>query len=115
MLAIGSELVNSRDAQSIEVAMGGLRWHFSVMTQSSIYKNVLCLDIGSGTQDVLYYRSGSKLENCPKFVLPAPARQVGARIRDLTAAKQAVHLHGWNMGGGFYRDVKAHLEAGLAM
>lgn len=73
----------------------------------------LLLDIGSGTQDVLLHVEGLRLENCPKFVLPAPARVVAARIRGLTAAGRAVHLTGTNMGGGFGRAVAKHLEAGL--
>ncbi len=78
-------------------------------------KSILCLDIGSGTQDVLYWQEDLVLENCPKFVLPAPARRVMARLRELTAAGQAVYLHGTNMGGGFYRAAMAHVKAGLPL
>jgi uncharacterized protein (DUF1786 family) len=79
---------------------------------------ILCIDIGSGTQDALYYeeperRGDAVLENCPKFILPAPAQRVAARIRELTAAGRPVYLHGDNMGGGFFHALKAHLEAGL--
>ena len=73
----------------------------------------LILDIGSGTQDVLLYQEGLELENCPKFILPSPARVVAARIRELTAAGRNIHLYGTNMGGGFWRAVKAHQDAGL--
>lgn len=76
-------------------------------------KTCLILDIGSGTQDVLLYQEGLELENCPKFILPSPARNVAARIRELTAAGRAIYLHGQNMGGGFWRAVKAHQDAGL--
>ncbi len=75
----------------------------------------LILDIGSGTQDVLYYNPDLELENCPKFVLPSPARLVAARIQELTARGRNIHLFGRNMGGGFYKAVKAHLEAGLTV
>jgi len=77
--------------------------------------NTLILDIGSGTQDVLYFNPDLELENCPKFVLPSPARLVAARIRELTARGRDIHLYGRNMGGGFFKAVKAHLEAGLAV
>ncbi|WP_243438404.1 DUF1786 domain-containing protein [Fundidesulfovibrio soli] len=77
--------------------------------------SILCLDIGSGTQDALLYRPGIPLENCPKFVLPAPARMVAARIAELTKRGVPLHLHGRNMGGGFFKAVKAHLAAGLAV
>ena len=75
--------------------------------------NILCLDIGSGTQDALLYQPGLEIENCPKFVLPAPARLVTRRIAGLTAAGKAVYLHGENMGGGFWGALKAHIAAGL--
>lgn len=79
---------------------------------------LLCLDIGSGTQDVLYVprqvlAGDWPWENCPKFVLPAPAQRVAGRIRQATAAGRGVHLHGEIMGGGFFRALKAHVAAGL--
>ncbi len=74
---------------------------------------ILCLDIGSGTQDVLLARPNLTPENWPRFVIPAPARMVAERIYSLTNAKQDIWLYGHNMGGGFFRAVKAHLEAGL--
>lgn len=75
----------------------------------------LILDIGSGTQDVLLFQQGMELENCPKFVLPSPAKKVAARVRALTAAGRDIYLHGQNMGGGFWRAIKAHQDAGLAV
>lgn len=76
-------------------------------------KTALLLDIGSGTQDVFYHVPGLEIENCPKFVLPAPARRIAEDIREATAEGRAVHLSGTNMGGGFFRALKAHLDAGL--
>lgn len=76
-------------------------------------ESILCLDIGSGTQDVLYYIKGLAIENCPKFVLPSPARRIGARIKELTASGREIYLTGTNMGGGFTRAVTAHVNAGL--
>ncbi|WP_421958125.1 DUF1786 domain-containing protein [Pseudodesulfovibrio senegalensis] len=75
----------------------------------------LCLDIGSGTQDVLLHIPDREPENCPKFVLPSPALQVGKRIAELTRQQKAIWLHGHNMGGGVTRFVRAHLKAGLAV
>ena len=74
---------------------------------------VLCLDIGSGTQDVLLARPGLEPENWPRFVLPSPARLVAQRIRALSQLKRAVWLYGHNMGGGFARAVLDHKAAGL--
>lgn len=74
---------------------------------------ILCLDIGSGTQDVLYFEPGMELMNCPKFILPSPARMVAQRIRALTSKGKHIHLYGRNMGGGFGRELRNHIQAGL--
>jgi uncharacterized protein (DUF1786 family) len=76
-------------------------------------ERALCLDIGSGTQDVFYAMPDLEPENCPKFVLPAPARQVAARLAALTAAGRPVYLTGRNMGGGFFKAFQAHLKANI--
>lgn len=74
---------------------------------------VLCLDIGSGTQDVLLARPGLECENWPRFVLPTPARMVAQRIRELTLLRRDIWLYGGNMGGGFSQALKEHLAAGF--
>ncbi len=73
----------------------------------------LCLDIGSGTQDVLYFFPGEELENCPKFILPSPAKLVAQRIYNLSQKGKDIFLYGNNMGGGFGRALKQHLGSGL--
>jgi len=77
--------------------------------------NILCVDIGSGTQDALYYQSGQPLQNCPKFVLPSPAQMVGQQIQKHTETKQPVYLYGQVMGGGFGGKVWKHLDQGLSL
>ena len=72
----------------------------------------LFLDIGSGTLDVLFYDPDRELLNCPKFVLPSPARRVAARIDELTSRGLDIHLHGLNMGGGFGGAVDRAIKAG---
>jgi uncharacterized protein (DUF1786 family) len=79
-----------------------------IMSQS-----ILCLDIGSGTQDVLLYYPDKEIENCPKFVLPAPAIQIGRRIEVLREQGKNIWLHGRNMGGGVTRFIRRHQNAGL--
>lgn len=79
----------------------------------SAHENILCLDIGSGTQDVFYYMPDKELENCPKFVLPSPAVRVGSRIMELSSAGKNIFFYGRNMGGGFYRVLKKCLDKGL--
>lgn len=76
---------------------------------------VLCVDIGSGTQDVLLARSGLEVHNWPRFVLPSPARLAAQRIRELTLLKQPVWLYGENIGGGFGLAVRDHIKAGFAV
>lgn len=76
---------------------------------------VLCLDIGSGTQDVLLALPESNPENWPRLVLPSPARAISRRIGELSAQGQPIWLHGDNMGGGIGKAVSKHLAAGLAL
>ena len=75
--------------------------------------SMLCLDIGSGTQDALLFLPDRELENCPKFVLPSPALQVAQRIRSLTRKRSNVFLFGTNMGGGFRGALSEHIQSGL--
>lgn len=74
--------------------------------------SVLLLDIGSGTQDALYFSSGSSLENCPKFVLPSPAKCIVGQIRQCTREQKNIYLYGENMGGGFFSALKHHMADG---
>ncbi|XPV75983.1 MAG: DUF1786 domain-containing protein [Desulfovibrio sp.] len=73
---------------------------------------ILCIDVGSGTQDVLYWQPDSRLENCPKFILPSPAKRIAKRIANFTETGTPIYLHGYNMGGGFGGAVYHHLEQG---
>lgn len=74
---------------------------------------VLALDIGSGTTDALLALPGQRPENWPKYVLPSPARRIGARIREHTHAGRSVWLYGATMGGGFADAVREQHSAGL--
>ena len=74
--------------------------------------NTLCLDIGSGTQDILFSLEGTNPENWPKFVIPSPARRVGERIRPLAEAGKPIYLYGSNMGGGFKGVLREYLRQG---
>ncbi len=76
---------------------------------------VLVLDIGSGTQDVLLASAHVTPENWPQFVLPSPARLIAQQVESLTQQKKAIWLYGHNMGGGFFKAVRAHLQSGLAV
>ncbi len=74
---------------------------------------ILCLDIGSGTQDVLLALPNLSIENWPRFVLPSPARLIKNRIEQLTISQKNIWLHGYNMGGGFTGALIQHCKAGL--
>ncbi len=76
---------------------------------------VLCLDIGSGTQDAVLARPGLQPENWAHMVLPAPARMVARRVRELTLLRKNVWLYGGNMGGGFAGALKHHMAEGFSV
>jgi uncharacterized protein (DUF1786 family) len=75
---------------------------------------LLLVDVGTGTQDILLYDSARELENCFKLVLPSPTLQVAARIRAATRAGRALVLTGTTMGGGPSQwAARDHAAAGL--
>lgn len=81
---------------------------------SSKQNDILVIDVGSGTQDVLVYQADKNIENCPKLVMPSSSQLVGKQIRQATQQGQDVYLYGYVMGGGACSlAVKQHLEAGL--
>ncbi len=90
-----------------------LKPHVAAQKHQGIPRSILCLDIGSGTQDVLLHIPGEQQENCPKFILPSPAKVIAGRIAALTEGKRAIWLYGDNMGGGFYIALRRHLDQGL--
>ncbi len=77
---------------------------------------ILAVDVGTGTQDVLLYDSTRELENCFKLVLPSPTMQVARRIRAATQAGRPVVLEGVTMGGGPSQwAARDHVLAGLPL
>src|SRR5436305_805827 len=61
---------------------------------------ILCVDVGTGTQDILLFDSERELENCVQLILPSPTKIVAGRIARATAAGTPVLLTGRTMGGG---------------
>lgn len=61
---------------------------------------ILCVDVGTGTQDILLFDSDREIENCVQLILPSPTQIIAGRIRRATAAGCAVLLTGKIMGGG---------------
>src|ERR1700686_5274289 len=76
---------------------------------------ILTIDVGTGTQDVLLFDSERDLENCFKLVLPSPTVAIADRIRTATAARRRLVLQGVTMGGGpSHWATMDHVRAGLA-
>jgi uncharacterized protein (DUF1786 family) len=76
---------------------------------------ILAADIGTGTQDVIFFDTAGPIENAPKLVMPSATSINAGRIRRATAAKQPVVLTGVIQGGGpCHWALEDHLRAGLA-
>lgn len=77
-------------------------------------QSILAIDVGSGTQDILYFQPEKNIENCPKFVVPSRSQIVAKQIRMVTRKKQGLYLYGHIMGGGACAlALRKHIEAGL--
>ena len=75
---------------------------------------ILTVDIGTGTQDVLLFDSDRELENCFKLVLPSPTVVIADRVRAATAMRRRLVLEGVTMGGGpSHWATMDHVRAGL--
>src|SRR5438128_11225980 len=75
---------------------------------------ILTVDVGTGTQDVLLFDSERELENCFKLVLPSPTVMIADRVRRATAAGRRLVLQGVTMGGGpSHWATMDHVHAGL--
>ncbi len=77
---------------------------------------ILCVDVGTGTQDIFLYDARMDIENGFKLVVPSPTMIIHQRIKRATARKQAICLTGVTMGGGpSHWAAEAHLEARLPL
>jgi uncharacterized protein (DUF1786 family) len=75
---------------------------------------LFCVDVGTGTRDVLLVETGQQMENAVQLVLPSATVQVGAQINEATRLGNSVLLVGDTMGGGpSTRALKDHLKAGF--
>lgn len=61
---------------------------------------ILSVDIGTGTQDILLFDSTRDPENFLKLVMPSPTLLVAQQIEHATRARQPLLLTGVTMGGG---------------
>lgn len=75
---------------------------------------ILAIDVGAGTQDILVYRTDQSVENSTKLVLPSMTRVVAREIEAATRDGVPIYLAGNVMGGGASSGaIQAHLAAGL--
>ena len=61
---------------------------------------ILTVDIGTGTQDILLFDSERTPENCLKLVVPSPTLLLSRQVAAATAAKSPLVITGVLMGGG---------------
>jgi uncharacterized protein (DUF1786 family) len=77
---------------------------------------ILCVDVGTGTQDILLHDTDLHPENGFKLVVPSPTMMVRRRLQAATRAGQPVLLTGVTMGGGpSHWAAEDHLKAGGAI
>jgi uncharacterized protein (DUF1786 family) len=73
--------------------------------------DILAVDVGAGTQDILLYREGIPLEGSAKMVVPSQTVVVAKMID--RASGQKIFLKGETMGGGAsVAAIRRHLKAG---
>jgi len=61
---------------------------------------ILTVDVGTGTQDILFFESDKTIENNFKMVMPSPTVIIAERIKRATERGQPILLTGVTMGGG---------------
>jgi uncharacterized protein (DUF1786 family) len=72
--------------------------------------NILAIDIGAGTQDILLYDPRLTPENCISLILPAPTRFFAQQIED---CRQNLFIDGDPIGGGaISSQLRKHIEKG---
>lgn len=77
---------------------------------------ILCIDVGTGTQDILLFDSSVEIENCVQMVMPSPTQIVARRARAATLARHAILLSGVTMGGGPGAwALEDHIKAGYSV
>jgi uncharacterized protein (DUF1786 family) len=74
---------------------------------------ILCVDVGTGTQDILLFDTQLHPENSFKLVVPSPTMMVRRKLQAATRSKVPILLTGVTMGGGpSHWAAEDHLKAG---
>ncbi|MBC2762126.1 MAG: pyruvate formate lyase-activating protein [ANME-2 cluster archaeon] len=75
---------------------------------------IIAIDVGMGTQDILLYDDAQHIENNIKMVLPSQTRIIAQRISHATGAGHDIFLTGTTMGGGpSGKAIREHIKTGL--
>lgn len=74
--------------------------------------DILCIDIGGGTQDICCYNGKDSFENSFKMVMPTPAKRIASQIRNL---KEDIFIDGTIIGGGIFDALKEKLDNGFSV
>jgi uncharacterized protein (DUF1786 family) len=75
---------------------------------------ILTVDVGTGTQDILLFDSDRTPENCLKLVVPSPTLLLSKQVAAATALRAPLVITGNIMGGGPVSwAVENHHRAGL--
>ena len=76
--------------------------------------NILCIDIGKGTQDILYFnteKNKNNIENAVKLILPSPTSIIANKIRNMN---EDLRIDGKIMGGGpVNKAIDDHIQKGF--
>ncbi len=76
--------------------------------------NILCIDIGKGTQDLLYFnteKNKNNIENAVKLILPSPTSIIANKIRN---TNEDLKIDGKIMGGGpVNKAIDNHIKKGF--
>lgn len=73
---------------------------------------MLCIDIHTATQSVLFPRSAPDLSDMARMVLPAPSKVLARRIMEATEKRRDIFLSGPFMGQDFLPAIFAHIRQG---
>jgi uncharacterized protein (DUF1786 family) len=72
---------------------------------------VLCIDIGKGTQDILYIDTNKNIENSIKLILPSPTVILAEKIKKMN---EDLKIDGVIMGGGpVNKAISEHIKRGF--
>lgn len=71
---------------------------------------ILAIDIGTGTQDILYYNNEKEIENSIKIILPSPHLYIAQQMKNI---ENDIYFDGEIMGGGKLKNrIIEHIEKG---